>query len=290
MDQSHRQCSGDFLKLICDLGDNRAIGFDPSYEENRADPKPGSYFSVVRDFYSQQYADYKADLICCRHVLEHIFDPRHFISGIRRTIGDGRSTIVFFEVPNVMFTLKDLGIWDLVYEHFSFYSKSSLARVFSLCGFEVLQLEDAYQGQFLCIEARLGEFPNVSSDGCFSDIEKITKDVRQFAQQYQNKVAEWQNILLNTKHQKQNLVVWGAGSKGITFLNTVNGTEEIEFVVDINPHKQGLYVPGSGQKIVSSESLRRIRPDKIIVMNPIYLQEIQNYLTDMELNCELVVA
>ena len=72
----------------------------------------------------------------------------------------------------------------------------------------------------------------------------------------------------------QRVVVWGAGSKGVTFLNTLNNLS-IEYVVDINPRKQGMYLPGTGQMIVPPAFLRDYQPAVIIVMNPIYKSAIR---------------
>ena len=55
-------------------------------------------------------------------------------------------------------------------------------------------------------------------------------------------------------------VVWGAGSKGVTFLNVLKSDGAIDYLVDINPYKQGLYVPGTGQQVVSPDMLAEIWP------------------------------
>jgi hypothetical protein len=86
----------------------------------------------------------------------------------------------------------------------------------------------------------------------------------------------------------QQAVVWGGGSKGVTFLNTLQIQYQIEYVVDVNPHKHGKYVAGTGQMIVAPEHLIKYRPDIIIVMNPIYLEEIARYVKQMNLSTELM--
>ena len=105
------------------------------------------------DFYSEKYSDYSADLITCRHVLEHIDEPEAFMHSIRRSIKDPARTVVFFEVPNAAHTLRDLGIWDIIYEHVSYFTESSIARLFERSGFKVLRVAETYDGQFLTIEA-----------------------------------------------------------------------------------------------------------------------------------------
>jgi hypothetical protein len=80
--------------------------------------------------------------------------------------------------------------------------------------------------------------------------------------------------------------VWG--SKGVAFLATLNIQDEIEYAVDINPYKQGTYIAGTGQEIVAPKFLRGYRPDVVIVMNPIYCNEIQQDLDRMGVTAELV--
>ena len=53
-----------------------------------------------------------------------------------------------------MFTLKEFGIWDLIYEHYSYFTALSLSRLFAGAGFKPLSLEEAFGSQYLCIEAR----------------------------------------------------------------------------------------------------------------------------------------
>jgi len=148
---------GDFLSLLCELGNNRGVGFDPSYESQRNDSEVEKQTIFIRDFYSERYARYRADLICCRYVLEHIHNPTDFLNMLRRMIGEHSDTIVFFEVPNVLFILRDLSIWDIIYEHCSYFSVGSLAYIFAQCGFDVYHLNKTYQGQYLTVEALPGK-------------------------------------------------------------------------------------------------------------------------------------
>ena len=54
----------------------------------------------------------------------------------------------------------------------------------------------------------------------------------------------------------------------------------IDYVIDINPHKQGRYVPGTGQKVISPRELAAIRPQIVIAMNPLYTVEIERMIGD----------
>jgi SAM-dependent methyltransferase len=273
--------SGEFLSLLCKLGGNRGVGFDPSSASARVSDQ-NNRVTFVRDFYSERYPNYKTDFICCRHVLEHIQSPHDFLLQVRNAIGV-RKTVVFFEVPNFMFTLRDFGIWDVIYEHCSYFSKRSLAHLFKTCGFKVTDLRVGFDGQFLCIEAipmdSQASTPDYSDDGQ----EKIEAHIHGFRRRYDSKVKEWRRNLEDLKDAGKRTVTWGAGSKGATFLNTLRECSEIEYVVDINPRKQGMYMASTGQKIISAEFLREYQPGIIIVMNPTYLAEIKKTVRSMKL-------
>ena len=126
---------GDFLSLLCKLGGNRGIGFDPSYTPGRGlAGETAAHISFVKSYYTDAYADAFADLICCRHALEHMAQPVAFLRAIRRALGT-QSAAVYFEVPNAAYNLVDLGVWDLIYEHCGYFTAASLAEAFRRGGF-----------------------------------------------------------------------------------------------------------------------------------------------------------
>jgi hypothetical protein len=194
-------------------------------------------------------------------------------------------TIVFFEVPNVLYTLRDMGIWDIIYEHCSYFSPHSLAHLFGEIGFEVLDVSAVFGGQFLTIETRLASQPDNAGDH-----ESISSLVEAFAENYHNKVAYWQRHLAEIEQDGRKAVVWGAGSKGVTFLNILKTRDMIEYVVDINPRKEGKYVAGTGQQIVPPDFLREYRPDVVVIMNGNYHDEIRQTLDGLGLVSEILLA
>jgi hypothetical protein len=73
----------------------------------------------------------------------------------------------------------------------------------------------------------------------------------------------------------------------VAFLTTLGIDREIEYVVDINPHRQGFFMPGTGQKIVSPSLLQTYRTDLVIIMNAVYRDEIQAELAGLGLSPEI---
>ncbi len=282
--------NGDFLKMLCDIGKNRGYGFDPSYSEERYGKRKNTGITFINDADSTQYSSYRSDLLCCRHVLEHIMHPQAFIQSIQDSIRGQNKTVVFFEVPNVMYTLKDSGIWDLIYEHCGYFTHTSLGHLFTSSGFHINALNDAFDGQFLHIEAsqenNSADLRPVKDD-TNKDNEYIINLVETFIDTYNTITSSWRSELDAIRSLKQKAVVWGGGSKGVSFLNTLNVEDEIKYVVDINPHKLHKYVAGTGHEIVSPEFLREYQPDVIYVMNPVYFNEIGRITESMHLKARL---
>ncbi len=280
---------GDFLKMLVEMGKNHGVGFDPSFAGLPPDETIAG-ISFIQDYYSEKYSDYPADFILSRHVLEHIPEPDQFLSMLRRVIGDRLHTVVFFEVPNVMFTLHELGIWDVIYEHCSYFTAPSIRKVFERNGFEVLRTQETFENQYLTIEARpiLGK-PTISQPDP-NGLQAIFQDVDTFADSYREKVASWKTRLEQLRQAHQKAVVWGAGSKGITFLNAFQAQDVIEYVVDINPRKEGMFITGAGQKIVPPAFLQSYLPEYVIIMNANYKEEIQSQLEHLNVPAQILLA
>jgi hypothetical protein len=154
----------------------------------------------------------------------------------------------------------------------------------------VLDCWRAYDDQYLMIEARPGVLGRTDLGKQRPDTEELAERVAHFRLAAHRSVALWRQRLGECHRRGEHVVLWGGGSKAVAFLTTLGIKEEIEYVVDINPHKQGTFVAGSGQQIVSPGSLRGYKPDRVIVMNPIYRDEIRNELDRLGVSVDLVVV
>jgi SAM-dependent methyltransferase len=279
---------GEFLILLCELGGNTGIGFDPSYVEGRTDSEAKKSIAFIKDFYSEKYTSHKADLICCKMTLEHINEPREFIRTVRRSIGDQTDTIVFFQIPDVARILTEQAFWDIYYEHCSYFSIGSLGRLFRSCGFDVLDLWKDYDDQYLMIEAKPATGVSRLPLPQEHDLEKLRADVKEFSDNTRRRTDRWKQTVRSLNRSGKRVVIWGGGSKGVAFLTTLGICDEIEYAVDIDPFKRGTYIAGTGQQIVSPDILKEYCPDTVIVMNPIYCDEIRSELNKMGLNPELM--
>jgi len=193
-------------------------------------------------------------------------------------------------VPNALWTVRQLGIWDIIYEHCSYYSPVSLAHLFAQAGFQVLAVDETFGGQFLTIEARLAPDTAVPTPANPQDLAALSADVAQFADNYRQKVAYWHETLHDLAQNGRRVVVWGSGSKGVMFMNTFDQEGLIRYAVDINPRKQGMFVAGSGQEIVPPEFLRAYQPDVVIIMNRNYEDEIGSQLAQLGIPASILIA
>lgn len=281
---------GEFLILLSELGPNEGVGFDPAYLEDRIQHPAKERITFVQDFYSEKYADVQGDFIVCKMTLEHIPDTADFLATVRRSIGNRIGTRVFFQIPNASYVMRDVAFWDIYYEHCSYFSKASLAYLFLQSGFDVLDLFTDYDDQYLMIEASAVEGQGRMAQTMRPLLDELFNDVAFFKANVQERLANWRATLDMLHHEGQKVVLWGSGSKGVAFLTTLNVSDEIEYVVDINPNKHGTFMAGTGQEIVGPEFLQGYRPDVVIIMNPIYSPEISSRLAAMGLSVEVLTV
>jgi cyclopropane fatty-acyl-phospholipid synthase-like methyltransferase len=282
---------GEFLVHMVEHGAGAGIGIDPGVNPDRIDSAAADQLTWIADLYSEKYAHIEADAIVCRHTLEHISPVGEFLRLIRRTIGDRTDTVVLFELPDVLRVLRETAFWDVYYEHCSYFGIGSLVRLFRACGFDVLSARMEYDDQYIVLEARPTEqeSSSVHIDG-EDDLDALASAVAHFEESYAATIQEWRSRVAAAAAQGKRVVIWGGGSKGVAFLTALGGAAPIEYAVDINPFKADKYLAGGGQRVVAPEFLREYQPGVVIVMNPIYRDEIQADLDRLGVSAELWLA
>jgi len=145
---------GDFLVELCEAGDNRGVGIDPTCDPKRMEGRGKGRVRFLAELYSEQHEELPCDFLCCRHTLEHIHLTADFIQSVRKVVVDRKEMVVFFEVPAIERVLSEDAFWDIYYEHCSYYSLGSLARVFRANRFDVIELEMDFDDQYLLIVVR----------------------------------------------------------------------------------------------------------------------------------------
>lgn len=278
---------GEFLAILCEQGVGKTVGFDPVIFD---DTPPHPKAKLVADFYTEKYAHLKPDFVGSKMVMEHIPDPNRFLTMLRRAIGDRPETIAFAMMPDATRVLNIRAFWDIYYEHCAYFTLGALARSFRGAGFDVTDLRTDYGGQYALIGAR----PAITGGEVTPPLpqeetaEETVALVAMFEEKVQADRAQWQDWINSRLEKGRHIVLWGGGSKAVAFLSSLDLKDGIDLAVDINPRRSGTYLAGSGQEIVTPNALIDYRPDDVIVMNPIYLDEIGADLRSMNLNPEIV--
>jgi 2-polyprenyl-3-methyl-5-hydroxy-6-metoxy-1,4-benzoquinol methylase len=260
---------GHFLhKLVSYPGaDNSGFGFDPSYIG--ATTLLDGRLRFRRCYYDGSCTDVMADVVVCRHVIEHVPEPLSLLRSVRAALAHTPQARVFFETPCVDWILRNQVGWDLFYEHCSLFSAASLQSAFEQAGFAVERVTHTFGGQYLWLEARLGDglVPTGTSGA------PTVALARAFAADNAARQQHW----LTQLHQftsRGKVAIWGAAAKGATLAHLIDPQGMlIDCVVDLNPNKQGCYLPGTGHLIVAPAELARRGVKTALLMNPNYRNE-----------------
>lgn len=282
--------STDFLRMLCELGKNEGIKFnlEGKTEEEEAHPSKVK-IQLAREDFSEQSAATQADFYICRLKLAHVQQVKDYVRMVRNAVGDRPKATVFFQVPEMFRILRELAFWDIFYEHCSYFSAGSLGRLFRDCGFDVLDLWTDFDGQYLMIEARPGvSGPLVPPLPQENDLQELLPLAGYFSQAIKQKVSGWHDRLQEYRRNGLRVVLWGSGSKAASFLTVLGVSDEIQYVIDPHLDNQNLYIAGAGQQVVLPSFLPEYCPDVVVVLNPVYTDEIRKTLIGMNLSPDLI--
>jgi len=279
---------GEFLQELAEQTGTLGLGVDPGFIPERLPGADGHEIAFQREYFDPATIADSPDFVVCRHTLEHIPEVGRFMDDIAEVLGARKDVGIFFETPDVRRVLEEGAFWDIYYEHCSYFTLGSHARLFRRAGMDVTKLYLAYDDQYIIQYAE----PSIGRPAL--ENEDDLDAVRALAAAFPAKVAEirayWTDFVRSRHAAGKSVAIWGGGSKGVSFLTTNGLGPEVAHVIDINPFKQGKYLPGTGHRVSAPESLKDSPPDTVIVMNPIYLPEIGAQLKAMGLNPELVAV
>ncbi len=278
---------GDFISLLCESARCRGIAIGPSCRPNRFHGEVTERISVIQDRFGAGYAQLKVDHVVCRHTLEHIQDVRAFVHALYLLALNRPGLTIMFEVPDTERILREAAFWDVYYEHCSYFTSDSLATLFRRTGFEVTEVREAYDGQYLLLEAVLA-LGNPSDSTGSNGVQKTAALIDHFSRTVSDRMASLASDVRGWAKAGKRVVVWGASSKAVAYLNTLGLDGEVAGVVDINPTKRGGFLAGTGHVIYGVDDLVEVRPDVAVLTNPIYTEEIRVALAQRDLAPQLV--
>ncbi|MEG3618623.1 class I SAM-dependent methyltransferase [Magnetovibrio sp. PR-2] len=219
-------------------------------------------------------AGHSADLMAANNVLAHVPDIRSFVEGFAVLLKD--DGVVTFEYPHLL-NLLNLVQFDTIYhEHYSYLSLLAVERIFSECGLRAFDVQEltTHGGSlrvFACKKA-CTQYPDQPELTAMRLKEKTAGlDSRLAYQGFQAKCEAVREGLLSfladARDNSKTVVGYGAAAKGNTLLNYAGvDADQIDFVCDGNPAKQGTYLPGSRIPVLSPDHIETAKPDYVVIL------------------------
>jgi SAM-dependent methyltransferase len=250
------------------------LGIDPVSGVARAAEKAGVLTLV--EFFTRDIAErmaakgQRADVLHANNVLAHVADTNGFVAGIRTLLKDEGVAVI--EAPYLR-DLVDHCEFDTIYhEHLCYFSVTALDHLFRRHGLflnDVRRLPIHGGSLRLYVERRERVQGSVST--LLEEEKNLGMDHTGYYRDFSVRVVELKRALLamlnDLKSRGKRIAAYGAAAKGATLINFVGiGLDLLEFVVDRNVHKQGMFMPGQRIPIYPSERILQEKPDYVLLL------------------------
>jgi len=256
----------------------KILGVEPCVNVAEAAEKIG--VPTLKKFFGRNTAEQmvadgsRADLIVGNNVLAHVPDLNDFVKGMKILLAP--QGVITMEFPHLK-KLIECNLFDTIYhEHFSYFSMITVEMVFAAFGLTIFDVEEIpTHGGSLRIYARhesdtdklvldsVDMLRNQEIEAGFKDTGIYTR----FAEQVRETKRKLLTFLIYTKRQGKTIVGYGAPAKGNTLLNYCGIRNDfIDYTVDLSPHKQGLFLPGTHLPIYSPDRITETKPDYVLIL------------------------
>jgi SAM-dependent methyltransferase len=280
-----------------------SLGIEPSTSTAKIAIEKG--IDTITEFFNSILAEQlvkdgkSADLILGNNVLAHDPNLNDLVKGMKIALKE--NGIITMEFPHLMQLIENNQFDTIYHEHFSYFSFTTIVKIFKKHGLAIFNVDEIpTHGGSLRIYAK--HFNNTTHT--------LTKKVQNllikessigmnnidFYHNFKSKVNFVKNdflgFLIEQKKKNKKVVAYGAAAKGNTLLNYCGVKDDfIEFVVDLSPHKQNKYLPGSRIPVKDENEISKFKPDYIIILPWNIKDEIVEQLSYVsEWGCEFVVA
>jgi len=196
--------------------------------------------------------------------------------------------VITMEFPHLKKLIESNQFDTIYHEHFSYFSLLTVERVFAAFGLVIFDVEEIpTHGGSLRIYARhdsdtskpVLEAVNDLREKEFEAGFKDTGVYERFAEQVKETKRKLLSFLIEVKRQGKTVVGYGAPAKGNTLLNYCGvGIDFIDYTVDLSPHKQGLYLPGTHLPIFPPEKINETKPDYVLILPWNLKDEVMNQM------------
>jgi SAM-dependent methyltransferase len=226
------------------------------------------------DVATRQARERQADLLLGNNVLAHVPDLNDFVGGMKILLKPGG--VITMEFPHLMRMIDERQFDTIYHEHFSYFSFLTVRRVFAAHGMKLFDVEElpTHGGSLRIYGAHEDDHDKPQTDRAKQLVEREQRagydDVdtyRGYARSVQEEKRSILTFLIDLKRQGCSIAGYGAPAKGNTMLNFCGvGTDFLDYTVDLNPHKQGHFLPGSHIPIYAPERLRETKPDIVLIL------------------------
>ena len=213
-----------------------------------------------------------ADLIAGNNVLAQVPDLNDFVEGAARLLAP-EGTITF-EFPHLLRLIEGLQYDTIYHEHFSYFSLVTTTKIAARHGLEVYDVEElaSHGGSLRVYLGHVGAHAVAASVAQLLETERRAGllDVatyETFGERVDESKRELLSLLIDLRRDGKSIAGYGAPGKGNTLLNYCGiRTDFVEYTVDRNPYKHGLYLPGTRIPIYATERIAETKPDYILVL------------------------
>jgi len=267
---------GYLLQYLAERGPS-VLGIEPA--ANVAEVARRRGIPTQAEFFGEQLARglrsrAPADLVLGLNVLAHVPDLNDFVAGVKRLLaGDG---VAVFEFPHLLRLIEELQFDTIYHEHFSYFSLLTARRVFARHDLELFDVEELpTHGGSLRVYVRHAGDPVATPSPQVEELLKREEGAGldrletygAFDRAVMREKREIVSFLADLRREGRSIAGYGAPAKGNTLLNYCGiGRETLDYTVDLNPAKQGRYLPGSEIPIRPPEALRETRPDVVVIL------------------------
>jgi SAM-dependent methyltransferase len=215
----------------------------------------------------------RADLIAANNVFAHVPDIVDFSRGLRALLAD--DGYLSIEIPHLLRLIEGNEYDTIYHEHFSYLSLLTTERVLAAAGLTVVDVEElSTHGGSLRTWSTPTESAGEPSDAvarvlaeeAAASLDTLAGHAG-FAEGVGRVRDDFVEFLIAARRDGKRIVLYGAPGKGNTLLNHCGvRTDQVEFAVDRNPFKHGMFLPGTHIPIHPVERLDEERPDYVVIM------------------------
>ena len=208
-----------------------------------------------------------ADLLLARHVLEHAHAPLLFLKAASRLVKPGG--YLLFEMPDCAKFIKACDYTFIWEEHIGYFCSQTLASLVANAG---LTLKETIVYPYPLEDSLLGivrNEPGTELEPTREQLERLLADGNTFARRYPELRARLQSLFTGWRREGKRVALFGAGHLAAKFANMFSLDNLIDCVIDDNPYKQALVMPGSRLAVRGSDALATRAIDLcLLALNP----------------------